>query len=52
MWEPVITRLFTLDQEQGPGIISEIWAFEPVHHGDSAWLNRDSGMEGAFSVNL
>ena len=44
IWEPMLARLFS-----GPAraLISEVWTFEAVQHGDSALINdaaqRDVG---------
>ncbi|KAH8115237.1 hypothetical protein DFH11DRAFT_1688459 [Phellopilus nigrolimitatus] len=41
-WEPTIRHLLHLDKETvSSRLISEIWSFEPLHHGDAALLNKD-----------
>lgn len=48
-WEPVLTHMNALFMDANddlPSTISEIWAIEPVHHGDAAMLNKEADLIG------
>ncbi|EJC99612.1 uncharacterized protein FOMMEDRAFT_160036 [Fomitiporia mediterranea MF3/22] len=46
IWEPLLAHLLLLDKQSNTSrLISEIWSFEPVHHGDSALLNGNGLLE-------
>lgn len=49
----MLSFLDDLSQSPDSGyFISEIWALEPVHHGDAAVLNKDADLIGRFSFKL
>jgi hypothetical protein len=41
-----MNALFMDANDDLPSTISEIWAIEPVHHGDAAMLNKEADLIG------